>query len=860
MSKKKQKSGSSGALPMQPQKPLNSSTSSSGSKNIINSIIKNSGSPDRSNSLNGLKQKEIKKRRRRPKSLPEQIKSSLGVHGKIISSKSDEPGKQRKSSIDAMAINSVSLKPRRKSFDGSLGNNGKWDVKVKGKQNLSIADNLSKPKALKPADDGSGEQDESFHSASESLNDFSTSSETNKISNKRKETSIDVNLPSPKKLKSSQQDTGQKELKSKKRKPVDSNAVAVANIVNKAIPAEFEAQGSVSSNVVLKSRKKRQDKATRKSNTHPLQVSQPDEIQPTESVNVISKGKEKKEIVTEESGEQSGDSMSASSENAKNVTKSSVQARFLSKAPEKLNSPRKPAPNAVRQESVHESRGRRDMSGDSDIRRKKSKKTTSESSSADEELPKKQKKNLGFKSHRSSERLSDNERKEDSTSQISTLITRESNVMNLQNNDTDSSAARARQEESEEELQDESFKENARILPRLVSKKSYELTSIDSYDKGPFTKEERNAVARAIKLYVKSHQIPPSDIPRLVSRETKTVSNPYASKEYANFFPTLFAKARINRALSEVREFVKSQYGSDSDPKTLGDDNLSEAEESDEITLPIVRFGSHTGAYADQSQASVASNIVDTRELSQRYVKKGDRPELFESYNKGAFTLREREAVKRAVSVYLSANQIPEGDVYFLCNRKTKNDADDNPYTVSQFSDFYKTVHEHAGLNRTLSQVHTFVRRVFGRERKLVGSPWTPDEDEKLKEMVKIHGNKWAEIGRIMERIDCKEHFRLLEQKESGNIVFGKWSPEEEHRLAEVIKERYNGQQPYGGQWEEVAKHVKTRNARQCRMKFDTPFKQLYLDLYSKDGSGSAQWTKDEDLALLQRHYLLDFF
>ncbi|KAM3858725.1 cyclin-D-binding Myb-like transcription factor 1 [Diretmus argenteus] len=162
--------------------------------------------------------------------------------------------------------------------------------------------------------------------------------------------------------------------------------------------------------------------------------------------------------------------------------------------------------------------------------------------------------------------------------------------------------------------------------------------------------------------------------------------------------------------------------------------------------------------------------------------------------------------------------------------------------------DFYRSAAW--GLNRPLFAVYRRVLRMYDN-RNHVGK-YTPDEIDKLKALRQKHGNDWATIGAALGRSasSVKDRCRLM--KDTCNT--GKWSEEEERRLAEVVYEMAGvspGIAVTGGvSWASVADQVRTRSEKQCRSK--------WLNYLNWKHSGGTEWMKDDDLNLIRRISELD--
>uniref|UniRef100_A0A4W3H5R7 Cyclin-D-binding Myb-like transcription factor 1 n=1 Tax=Callorhinchus milii TaxID=7868 RepID=A0A4W3H5R7_CALMI len=157
--------------------------------------------------------------------------------------------------------------------------------------------------------------------------------------------------------------------------------------------------------------------------------------------------------------------------------------------------------------------------------------------------------------------------------------------------------------------------------------------------------------------------------------------------------------------------------------------------------------------------------------------------------------------------------------------------------------DFYRTIAR--GLNRPLFAVYRRVLRMYDN-RNHVGK-YTPQEIMKLKELRSKHGNDWATIGAALGRSasSVKDRCRLM--KDTCNT--GKWTVEEEKRLAEVVHE-LTATDPgdivtQGVSWAAVAERVGTRSEKQCRSK--------WLNYLNWKQSGGTEWSKDDEINLILR-------
>ncbi|CAG8616576.1 1553_t:CDS:1 [Cetraspora pellucida] len=84
---------------------------------------------------------------------------------------------------------------------------------------------------------------------------------------------------------------------------------------------------------------------------------------------------------------------------------------------------------------------------------------------------------------------------------------------------------------------------------------------------------------------------------------------------------------------------------------------------------------------------------------------------------------------------------------------------------------------------------------------------WTPEEDSRLLELIKIHGNKWTMIGKTFNRSpdDVYLHYFYL------NRV--KWTKEEDEKLHDLIKK-------YGEDWNIIKKDFPKRSFYDIKLRY----------------------------------------
>jgi hypothetical protein len=117
---------------------------------------------------------------------------------------------------------------------------------------------------------------------------------------------------------------------------------------------------------------------------------------------------------------------------------------------------------------------------------------------------------------------------------------------------------------------------------------------------------------------------------------------------------------------------------------------------------------------------------------------------------------------------------------------------------------------------------------------------WNEEEDTKLAKAVKKHGTDWAAISALVPgrtNKQCRRRWTQTLDPAIGKIA-GKWTPEEDTKLAEAVKR-------HGTDWAAVAAQVPGRMNLQCRQRWT---QTLDPDIGKKAG----KWTPEEDTKLIE--------
>ena len=165
------------------------------------------------------------------------------------------------------------------------------------------------------------------------------------------------------------------------------------------------------------------------------------------------------------------------------------------------------------------------------------------------------------------------------------------------------------------------------------------------------------------------------------------------------------------------------------------------------------------------------------------------------------------------------------------------------------------------GLNRTMRSVFEKVRTSINPDNFKGG--WTFQEEKRVLELYRKYGNQWLKIGEEMGRSQTSISHKVRRilggdvrkgiDKMTQISSFGPWKRDEEERLLKALKDLskktktkdHEKKEKKPIQWDPVAVQVKTRNAEQCRVKWE------YDLCWKKPGEVSKRWTGNDFAKLL---------
>eukprot|EP00127_Corallochytrium_limacisporum_P000816 Clim_evm102s25 gene=Clim_evmTU102s25 len=128
------------------------------------------------------------------------------------------------------------------------------------------------------------------------------------------------------------------------------------------------------------------------------------------------------------------------------------------------------------------------------------------------------------------------------------------------------------------------------------------------------------------------------------------------------------------------------------------------------------------------------------------------------------------------------------------------------------------------GIRRDLFSIYRRVRRDFEPGNHM--GPYTPEEDQKIRDLLSKYGKQWvkiaSELGRHPQAV--RDRWRALAKDPDTNLQHGRWSIEEEIALVKAVHDAAGTKlgEEVGDvvNWQAISAKMGTRTEKQCRQKW----------------------------------------
>ncbi|BDA51084.1 probable cyclin-D-binding Myb-like transcription factor 1 at C-terminar half [Coccomyxa sp. Obi] len=255
---------------------------------------------------------------------------------------------------------------------------------------------------------------------------------------------------------------------------------------------------------------------------------------------------------------------------------------------------------------------------------------------------------------------------------------------------------------------------------------------------------------------------------------------------------------------------------------------------------PAAAEGQKAGK-ADLPDASAILGGADTALSWRQDMKRKD-------VKHGRFSLSERETIKQAVKEYAQSKGLSETDLEWL-------------YSTSKSTSEHK--HKVRGAWKTIAQSlpHRTQKAVWCCGTRMLHEgnfkgKWTAEEEDKLKQLYAAKGGRWKEIGNSLGRLPEAVRDKYKSMKLGDARKEGKWTPEEEGKLAKLVQEYLDARpnaadSPVDGRvvlddlpWDAISRRHGSRDQDQCRRKW---FQQLSPSMVDR-----GDWGAGDDRRMLK--------
>lgn len=206
----------------------------------------------------------------------------------------------------------------------------------------------------------------------------------------------------------------------------------------------------------------------------------------------------------------------------------------------------------------------------------------------------------------------------------------------------------------------------------------------------------------------------------------------------------------------------------------------------------------------------------------------------------GEYTADEKELLRRAIRDHQERNGLEVADLIEIIQwnqaRKGEMGADTTDQVEAQYkqdsSAFWEDI-KNAGLLRKFPNIKKHVQT---RYHNCLRGHWSPDEDEHLRELAKLHPSQWKLIATHLNRRELDVYNRWKDYVRHGeNRVTKRWSQDEEENFVDVLSSvcqkvedhlAETGKPPLDDytpviNWHEVCREMgDTRSRLQCQSKW----------------------------------------
>ncbi|KAI0824611.1 hypothetical protein BC628DRAFT_1537943 [Trametes gibbosa] len=197
-----------------------------------------------------------------------------------------------------------------------------------------------------------------------------------------------------------------------------------------------------------------------------------------------------------------------------------------------------------------------------------------------------------------------------------------------------------------------------------------------------------------------------------------------------------------------------------------------------------------------------------------------------------------------AISEKLGTGRTPVDCMRHAIMRRTHSWTPDTDQRLLEAVDIYGTdcwalVARYVSEDATATQCQSRYLRTL--DPTLKRGPWTPDEDERLKQAVAVFGHVWIDVATFVEGRNNEQCRDRYQEYLSPTVTKGKWTEEQDAALFRAVE------QVGLGKWKEVSKVLNIgRTDNMCRLRYGVLTKPKKLGKTAVRASTETQWVHEE--------------